>query len=224
MNAVNADILLLIIVILSITILPFVFLYIYQTIRNQQLKRQYQVIAAQAGLSYQPGPEWCPHQIVGIYRGREFSLHGLAQPRFQASWLFKFFTNTMLDPRWELEIVPVRIKLKLANKDFVTLKLVGRNWLGALLNFEAQSQFERLFLVSLNPENFRDMVLNKSIKAKLMQTKRPFSMSLENYELAYEQGEPLTDAATTLALFELLSDIGDRVEALQGIEVLQKTK
>lgn len=208
-------------VILGITILPFVFLFIYKTIRNQQLKHQYQVIAAQAGLSYQPGPEWCPHQIVGFYRGREFLLQGLAQPRFQASWLFKFFTNTLLDPLWELEIVPVSIKLKLANKDFVTLKLVGRNWLGAFLNFEAQSQFERLFLVSLNPESFKEVVFNKSITAKLMQAKRPFSLSLESYELAYEQGEPLTDVTTALAVFELLSDIGDRVEALQGIEVVQ---
>lgn len=220
----NAEFLLLIVTILGIALLPFVLLFVYQTIRNQQLKEKYTAIAAQAGLSYQSGPDWCPHQIVGQYRGREFLLEGLAQPRFEADWLFKFFTNTELDPIWELEIVPVRIKLKLTNKDFVTLKLVGRNWLGAFLSFEAQSQFERLFMLSFNPANFSDTVFNESIKAKLMQAKRPFSLSVESYELAYEHDEPLDNAATALAVFDLLSDIADRIEAVQGVEVVRKTK
>lgn len=213
---------------LGFGILTLTALFIYQTLRQNQLEKRYRAIAQQAGMSYQPGPEWCPHRIVGQHRGREFLLEGLVQRRFQTDELLRLLISSksdpVIDPMREIEFSSVRIKLTLKNTDFVTLKLVGRNWLGALLSYEAKTRFERLFLISMNPANFETLVLNEPLKVKLMAAKRPFSINIESYELAYEQDEPLDNAATALALFELLSDIGDRVEALQGVEVVRKTK
>lgn len=168
---------------------------------RQGFERAWSLLADQTRLTFEKEP----YRLVGTYRGRVIRLDMQVE-------------NVGVDVRGRpREVTYMRITVSVKNPSRSSLVVKKRGLVGRFLESEGiqigYEDFDRGFTIECEPEHFATrLFVFPSLRERLMQV--PFvDIELEGQQLRYRRSSVLRNREKLQALFDLMSDLANAVEA-----------
>ena len=169
---------------------------------RQRWQKAWGDLATVTGLTFEPGGFLGPSpRVAGTYRGRALTLdtftRGSGEHRHTYTRIVLFVNNAA--------------GLYLALYQESVFSKIGK-FFGMADIQVGDEEVDRRFVIKSKPENFAASLFTSiSLRERLLQA-RVLNVEVDGRELTFEQSGVLTDVEYLKFLFDLLSDVGDRVE------------